>query len=66
MSCTLTHMHTLNKGGISDGIAYERVTNLSWMMRSQAIDVSTKSLRLSLVTMTPSVFSAKWSRNLCA
>lgn len=39
-------------------------THLSRMIFRQVSEASTKSLRLSFVTMTPSVFSAKWSRNL--
>lgn len=35
------------------------------MILRHASDVLTKSRRLSLVTMTPSVFSARCSRNLC-
>lgn len=34
------------------------------MILRHVSEVSTKSLRLSLVTMIPSVFSARWSRNL--
>lgn len=34
------------------------------MILRHVSEASTKSLRLSLVTMIPSVFSARWSRNL--
>lgn len=44
----------------------EQPTNnhLSRMILRHVSEVLTKSLRLSLVTIIPSVFSARWSRNL--
>lgn len=41
-----------------------RDSYLSWMILRQVSEVLRKSFRLSLVTIIPSVFSARWSRNL--
>lgn len=49
---------------MNDSLSCIHNNHLSLMILRQVSEVSTKSLRLSLVTMIPSVFSARWSMNL--
>lgn len=52
------------RNGMLSSHAWAKRSYLSWMILRQVSEVLRKSFRLSLVTMMPSVFSARWSRNL--